>query len=195
MKVGSFSASIAVGVLCGSSAFSQGLLYGQEHIKHYSNSLAPYVVSPQRIVDRMLELADLKPGETVYDLGSGDGRVLFTAVQRYRAKAVGIEISDSLVGSTNDRIQRMGLQNDARVIHDDFRDVDLSPADVVTLYLATDTNEMIRPILEKSLRKGARVVSHDYAVLGWKPKLVDKDIPEARNHVIYLYEMPPAVKK
>ena len=62
--------------------------------KHYSNSLAPYVVSPQQIVDRMLELADPKPGETVYDLGSGDGRILITAVQRYHAKAVGIEISD-----------------------------------------------------------------------------------------------------
>jgi len=73
----------------------------QGRAKHYSNSLAPYVVSPQAIVDRMLEMADLKPGETLYDLGSGDGRILLTAVQRFRAKAVGIEISDALVDSTN----------------------------------------------------------------------------------------------
>jgi cyclopropane fatty-acyl-phospholipid synthase-like methyltransferase len=181
-------------VLCGMPAFSQGLLYGQERAKHYANSLAPYVVSPQHIVDRMLELADPKPSETVYDLGSGDGRILITAVQRYRSKAVGIEISDSLVKNTNDRIQRLGLQNDARVIHGDFLDVDLSAADVVTMYLATDVNEMLRPHLEKQLRPGARVVSHDFAIPGWKPKQVDKDLPEARNHVIYLYEIPPKKK-
>lgn len=174
-------------------AFSQGVLLGQR-TKHYANSLAPYVVSPQQIVDRMLELADLKPGETVYDLGSGDGRILITAVQRYRAKAVGIEISDALVYSTTERIQRLGLQNDARVIHGDFLHADLSPADVVTMYLATDANEMLRPNLEKYLHNGARVVSHDYAVPGWKPNVVDKDMPDARGHVIYLYQMPPKKK-
>jgi len=174
-------------------AFSQGVLYGQ-HIKHYTSSLAPYVVSPQQIVDRMLELADPKPGETVYDLGSGDGRILITAVQRYRARAVGIEISDALVQSTTDRIQKLGLQNDARVIHGDFLQVDLSPADVVTMYLATDANEMLRPNLEKYLKNGARVVSHDYAVPGWKATIVDKDLPEARGHVVYLYRMPQKKK-
>ena len=80
-----------------------------QQIKHYANSLAPYVVSPQEIVDRMLELADLKPGETLYDLGSGDGRILITAVSRFKAKAVGVEISDALVNSTNERIHRLGL--------------------------------------------------------------------------------------
>ena len=182
-------------VLCAVPAFSQGLLFGQTpRAKHYANSLAPYVVSPQQIVDRMLELADVRPGETLYDLGSGDGRILITAVQRYRAKAVGIEISDALVDSTNDRIRRLGLQDQARVIHSDFMQVDLSPADVVTIYLATDSNEILRPNLEKYLRKGSRVVSHDYAVPGWKAKMVDKDLPEARGHLIYLYEMPPKKK-
>ena len=182
-------------VLCGVPAFSQGLLFGQTpRAKHYANSLAPYVVSPQQIVDRMLELADLKPGETLYDLGSGDGRVLITAVQRFRAKAVGIEISDALVDSTNDRIRRFGLQNQARVIHADFMQVDLSPADVVTIYLATDSNEILRPNLERYLKTGSRVVSHDYAVPGWKAKIVDKDLPEARGHIIFLYEMPAKKK-
>jgi protein-L-isoaspartate O-methyltransferase len=184
--------AVGVLVLCGVPTFAQGLLYGQQKAKHYANSLAPYVTSPQQIVERMLELADLKPGEMVYDLGSGDGRILFTAVQRFHAKAVGVEISDVLAASTNERIQRLGLQNEARVIHGDFREVDLTPADVVTMYLATEANEMMRPNLEKFLKTGARVVSHDYMVPGWKPKLVDKDLPEARGHVIYLYSMPPA---
>ena len=177
-------------VLCGLPAFAQGPLIAQQHIKHYSNSLAPYVVSPQQIVDRMLEVADPKPHEIVYDLGSGDGRIIISAVQRYRVKAVGIEISEALVKSTTERIQRLGLQNDAKVINGDFLQVDLSPADIVTMYLATDVNEMLRPSLEKQLKPGARVVSHEYAIPGWKPKLVDKDFPEARNHVIYLYEIP-----
>jgi len=181
--------TLAVGLvsLCASPGFAQ-------RVKHYSNSLAPYVVSPQAIVDRMLEMADLKPSETLYDLGSGDGRILITAVQRFHAKAVGIEISDSLVANATDRIQNLGFQNEARVIHADMLNVDLSPADVVTIYLATDSNEILRPNLEKYLKKGARVVSHDYAVMGWKPKLVDKDVPEARGHVIYLYEMPARKK-
>src|ERR1700729_3661272 len=108
---------------------AQDLLYGQAHAKHYTNSLAPYVVSPQEIVDRMLELADLKPGEKLYDLGSGNGRILITAVTKFKAKAVGIEISDDLVNNTNDRIRRLGLSNDAQVIHGNFLDVDLSAAD------------------------------------------------------------------
>jgi len=180
---------LAVLAFSSMSAFAQGVLYGQK-IKHYTNSLAPYVVSPQQIVDRMLELADPRPGETVYDLGSGDGRILITAVQRYHVKAVGVELSDSLVQTTTERIQKLGLQNEARVIHGDFLQVDLRPADVVTMYLATDTNEMLRPNLEKYLRNGVRVVSHDYAVPGWKPVVVDRDLPDARGHVIYLYRMP-----
>jgi cyclopropane fatty-acyl-phospholipid synthase-like methyltransferase len=178
--------------LSGTQAFAQEL-YAQSRAKHYVNSLAPYVASPQEIVERMLELADLKPGETLYDLGSGDGRILITAVVRFKAKAVGIEISDDLVSSTNARIRRLGLDNDAQVIHGNFLNVDLSPADVVTMYLATDANEMLRPNLEKYLKKGSRVVSHDFAVPGWKPKLVDKDA-EPHGHVIYLYVMPPKTK-
>src|SRR5271170_7921953 len=132
MRILNLAVSLGVLSLCGGQVFAQGLLYGQQHAKHYANSLAPYVVSPQEIVDRMLELADLRPGEKLYDLGSGDGRILITAVVRFKAKAVGIEISDALVASTNDRIRRLGLDNDARVIHGNFLDADLSPADVVT---------------------------------------------------------------
>ncbi len=184
---------LGVWSICASLACAQTPVYGQQHIKHYANSLAPYVASPQEIVDRMLQLADLKPGETLYDLGSGDGRILITAVTRFKAKAVGVEISDDLVNSTNERIHRLGLDNDAHVIHGNFLDVDLSPADVVTLYLATYANEMLRPNLEKYLRNGARVVSHEYTVPGWKPNLVDKD-PEGHGHTIYLYVMPPKKK-
>src|SRR5581483_10402008 len=143
----------------------------------YEKSLGPYVTSPQEIVDDMLELARVQAGELVYDLGSGDGRVLITAVQRFKARAVGIELDSDLARQSMDKIARLGLQGDAKVINADVRTVDLSPADVVIMYLETDSNEKLRPKLEQSLRPGARVVSHEYKVPGWKATKVAKADP------------------
>src|SRR5580658_4200238 len=156
----------------------------------YANKLSPYVASPTRVVDRMLEMATIKPGETVYDLGCGDGRILITAVERYKARAVGVEISPKLVAKATSAIDRAGVAGQARVMQGDLLEVDLTGADVVTIYLATQLNERLRPRLEKYLKPGARVVSHDYAVPGWKPTKVDKT-DGSRSHLIYLYEMPP----
>lgn len=156
----------------------------------HARSLAPFVASPQRIVERMLELASVKPGETVFDLGSGDGRILVTAVQRFRAKAVGVELSERWAKLSTETILKLGLSGQARVIQGDMQDVDISGADVVTLYLLRDSNDSLRPKLEKSLRIGARVVSHDYEIRGWKPTLVDKTEAYSRHHTLYLYELP-----
>ena len=157
----------------------------------YSNKLAPYVSSPLRVVDRMLELAHIKPGETVYDLGSGDGRVLIAAAEKYKAHAVGIEISPKLVAEASAHIDKLGLADQARVIQGDMLKADLSRADVVIIYLVTSLNEKLRPRLEKFLKAGARVISHDYAVPGWKPARVEKTA-DRHTHLIYVYEMPPA---
>lgn len=156
-----------------------------------ADNLAPYVPSPQVVVERMLEAADLKPGETVYDLGCGDGRILFTAAGKFKAKAVGVEISPALVKQAGERAKSLGLQNRVRIIHGDLLRTDLSAADVVTLYLLTSSNEQLRPALEKQLRPGARVVSHDFEVRGWKPSRTEKVPAHNRTHTIYVYEMPP----
>ena len=157
----------------------------------YTNRLAPYVASPERVVERMLELANIKPGEKVYDLGCGDGVILIAAVELYKAKAVGVEISPKLVAKARSSIRKAGIEAEARVIQGDLLNVDISPADVVTLYLGTQLNEELRPRLEKYLKPGARVVSHDYAIPGWKPaKIAKTDGPH--GHLIYLYEMPAA---
>ena len=185
MSLGVFAALLAV------PAPAQNVLIAQGRSRNFERSLAPYVVSPQQIVDAMLDMANVKPNELVYDLGSGDGRVLITAAQRYRAKGVGIEIEDKLVRSSEERIAGMGLQDRIRIIHADLRDVDLSPADVVTMYLMTDSNEMIRPKLEQTLRAGTRVVSHEYKVPGWKPNREQWAEANSHGHVIYLYIMPP----
>ena len=156
----------------------------------YSNKLAPFVTSPQHIVERMLDLAAPKPGDVVFDLGCGDGRVLITAAQKYDAKAVGIELDEKLVKRATDRIAQMNLQNRVKVLQGDLLQADLSGADVVIVYLLTLSNEMLRPRLEMYLKPGARVVSYSYAFPGWKPVKVDRT-DEQHGHTIYMYEMPP----
>ena len=155
----------------------------------YGNKLAPYVASPVRVVDRMLEMANIKAGETLIDLGCGDGRILITAVERYKAKAIGIEISPKLVEQATTRIQREGLTDQARVVQGDLLKADLTGADIVTIYLESSLNQQLRPRLERFLKPGARVVSHDYPIPGWKPTKVDKS---DGRHLVYLYEMPPS---
>jgi SAM-dependent methyltransferase len=153
------------------------------------NRLAPAVPSPQNVVEKMLEAAKLKPGETLYDLGSGDGRVLIMAAQRFGAKAVGIEISAKEVQTSQERIKTLKLDNRVQVIEGDLLNADISPADVVTIYLLTSSNDLLRPHLERSLRPGARVVCHDYPIRGWNPVAVEEIDAHRRTHKIYVYEM------
>jgi len=153
----------------------------------YSSKLAPYVASPSRVVELMLDMARVKPGETVYDLGSGDGRILIAAAER-RAQAIGIEINPKLVAAASDEISRAGLSNRAKVIQGDVMATDFSMANVVTLYMDTGSNAKLRPQLEKQLKPGSRVVSHDYEIPGWKAARVEKT-DEKQPHTIYLYEI------
>jgi predicted RNA methylase len=152
--------------------------------------LAPSVPSPPNVVDRMLDAAHLKAGETLYDLGSGDGRVLIAAAQKYGAKAVGIEISKESVASSTKRIKDLKLDDKVRIVEGDLMKVDLSGADVVTLYLLTKSNDLLRPLLEKQLKPGTRVVSHDYAIRGWQPVRVETVEAHKRDHKLYVYEFP-----
>ena len=115
------------------------------------------------------------------------GLILITAVQKFRARAIGIEIDPKIAKEASDTILKLGLQNKARVVRADVFDVDLSQADVVTLYLTTSFNEKLRPKFEKTLRPGTRVVSHDYGIRGWNPKEVEEVFVHGRRHRIFLY--------
>ena len=164
--------------------------------RDFRNNLAPYVAAPEHAVDKMLEAANLKPGETLYDLGCGAGRIVIAAAQRYKVKAVGIEISESLAKSVAEKVKKEGLQKRVTIIHGDFMKTDLSKADVVTLYLATTANDTVRPNLEHFLRPHARVVSYDYPVPGWKPvETMDTSGYRGATHTIYLYQVPDSIKK
>ena len=156
----------------------------------------PFVPTPEVVVRRMLSVADVRPGELVYDLGAGDGRILSSAVKDFDAKAVGVELHPSRYETITKRIERECLGNSAAVIQDNFFNVNLSQADVVTLYLLTSVNSLIKPKLEAELRAGARVVSHDFPIHGWVPLHVEKVRDRFNNsHLIYLYQLPRSLKR
>ena len=154
-----------------------------------TNRLAPYVPSPPPVVERMLTLADVSERDTVYDLGSGDGRIVVMAARQFGAQAVGVEIDEKLVEQARERIKELKLDDRARILQQDLMQVDLSPASVVTLYLLWSSNKKLRPNLEKGLQAGSRVVSHDSRIEGWKPIKTEKLTGQVRNHTIYLYEI------
>jgi precorrin-6B methylase 2 len=154
-----------------------------------NEDLGPYLPSPQVVVEHMLTAAQIKPGETLYDLGSGDGRIVITAAQMFKANAVGVELSEVLCKSTLKKIAALHLESQVKIIHGNALKVDLSPADVVTLYLLTSSNARLRPILEKDLKPGARVVSLNFGMPGWKPARVETVHTDRQNHTIYVYEM------
>ena len=128
------------------------------------NILAPSYPSPQTVVDQMLTIAQVRPGEVVYDLGCGDGRIEISAARQFKARAVGIEIRKDIYERTAARVASLGLGDQVQIVHGNALQYDLSPADVVTLYLLTSSNERLKPVLLKYLRPGARVVSHDFEI-------------------------------
>jgi SAM-dependent methyltransferase len=139
-----------------------------------STYIAPFVSTPQEVVDRMLELAQVSPEDVLYDLGSGDGRIVITAARRYRAKAVGFEIDPALVTSSQRSIKEAGVEALAEIREQDIRTVDLSPASVVTMYLYPGANLRLRAAIMRQLKPGSRVVSHDFSMGDWKPDRVER---------------------
>lgn len=153
------------------------------------NTLAPDFPTPPTVVDKMLALAQVKPGETVYDLGCGDGRILFAAAQDFKAKAVGIEIRREIYEKTAKKVETAGLADQIKVLHGDALKTDLSQADVVTVYLLTSSNERLKPQFQKYLKPTARIISHDFEIKGWKADHVEKMIVGGHEHTIYLYHV------
>lgn len=153
------------------------------------DKLAPYFPTPLTIVEQMLKLGGLKAGEKMFDLGSGDGRIVVMAAQKFNADATGVEFDEALVKQSNVKIRKLGLSDRAHIIQGDILAQDYSAADLLTVYLLPESNMKVRPILEKQLKKGTRIVAHDFEFAGWTPvKVVDIDNDgEGRSHRLYLY--------
>ncbi len=154
-----------------------------------AEKLAPYYPTPETIVARMLELGELKAGEHMFDLGSGDGRIVIMAASKFKADATGVEFDQDLWKQSVEKIKSLGLEKTARIIHGDILKQDYSSADLITVYLLPNSNDKVRPLLEKQLKKGARIVAHDFEFSDWTPvKVVDiDDDGEGRSHRLFLY--------
>jgi SAM-dependent methyltransferase len=154
-----------------------------------SGKLAPYYPTPETIVEKMLRFGGLKAGEKMFDLGSGDGRIVIMAARKFGADATGVEFDKGIWKQSSDRVKSLGLEKRARIILGDIMNQDYSSAELLTVYLLPDSNEKVRPLLEKQLRKGARIVAHDFEFSGWTPERTEtiEDDGEGRSHTLFLY--------
>lgn len=138
------------------------------------SSLAPFVPTPQDVVDRMLELAGVTESDVVYDLGCGDGRIVITAAREYGARGVGVDFDPQRIAEANANAEAEGVQHLVTFIEQDAMTVDVSDATVVTLYLLSSSNLKLRPLLTEQLAPGARIVSHAFSMGDWSADQVDR---------------------
>jgi SAM-dependent methyltransferase len=138
-----------------------------------ATNLAPYVPTPPEVVDRMLSLAKVGPKDVVYDLGCGDGRIVIAAAKKYGARGVGVDIDPVRINESLANARKAGVEKLVTFKLQDAMQTDVSDATVVTLYLLSFANVQLRPILEKQLKPGARIVSHNFGMGNWDPDHVD----------------------
>jgi SAM-dependent methyltransferase len=137
-------------------------------------SLAPYVPTPQDVVDRMLKLGQVTKDDVVYDLGCGDGRIVVTAAKQFGARGIGVDIDPERIKESEANAKAAGVEHLVSFKLQDAMTVDVSPATVVTLYLLSASNMKLRPILTRQLRPGARIVSHAFTMGDWPPEKTDE---------------------
>lgn len=156
-----------------------------------SNALKeiPFVPTPYPVVEKMLHLASVKVDEVVYDLGAGDGRIVFTAANKFSAKGVAVELDPWRSGLIREKVIRQGLKEQIEVRQEDLFQTSLKGADVVTLYLLPEANRLLSKKLLQELTSGARVVAHDYPIPGWRPKEVLHVKCDGKIHTLYLYQL------
>jgi SAM-dependent methyltransferase len=146
----------------------------------------PYVPSPNVVVEGMLKLANVKKGDTVYDLGCGDGRIVITAAKTYGAHGVGVDIDPERIREATENAKKAGVDNLVKFQEGDLFKADIRNATVVTLYLLPNVNMKLRPRLLSDLRPGTRIVSHSFDMEDWKPE--KQETIDGRQ--IYLWVVP-----
>ncbi|HTF93805.1 MAG TPA: methyltransferase domain-containing protein [Verrucomicrobiae bacterium] len=156
----------------------------------------PFVPTPIEVIDKMLALAEVKKGDVVYDLGSGDGRIVIRAAQKFGVRAVGIEMDRLLLAKARKDAKSAGVAHLVEFRAEDALKADISKATVVTLYMLPWFNEAMKPSLQKYLKPGARIVAHDFGIEGWESdKMVKLAKPENKTggllhfHTLYLWRV------
>jgi len=165
-------------------------LFEGSHGREDAVDLAPFVPTPMVVVEKMLEMAGVTKSDVLYDLGCGDGRIVVTAARKYGARGVGIDLDPRRIAESQERAKREGVTSLVRFFQQDVMKADFSEATVVALYLLPESNELLRPLLEKQLKPGTRVVSHNYEIPGWEEKQAGYEVVTAEDgtqHTIYLY--------
>jgi SAM-dependent methyltransferase len=168
-------------------------VYPGSHGREDAADLAPFVPTPQTVVERMLEIAAVGRDDVVYDIGCGDGRMVITAAKKYLARGVGIDIDAALIEECRAGAKREGVEKLVRFLHMDATKARLTEATVLALYLLPESLETLQPLFDKDLAAGVRIVSHNYEIPGWDGRLVRSEIvtdEKGREHKIHLYRMP-----
>jgi len=171
-------------------SFDQVKLYEGTHGREDVADLAPFVATPYMIVDKMLELAEIQSNDVLYDIGCGDGRIVITAAKKFGTRGVGIDIDPQRIEESETAALKAGVDELVNFQLGDATQMDFSQATVITLYLLPESNELLRPPLEKQLQPGTRVVSHNYRIPGWDEKEThykDLEDEEGNFHTIYVY--------
>ena len=151
----------------------------------------PFVSTPDSVVIEMLRLAKVTKDDVVYDLGSGDGRIVIAAAKQFGARGVGIELERHLVAASEENARQAGVADRVRFVQGDIFEADLREATVVTLYLFPVVNAKLRPKLLRELRPGARIVSHMYGIGDWTPHDNSQVVVGKAIHFIYSWIVPP----
>jgi SAM-dependent methyltransferase len=150
-------------------------------------TLAPYIATPDDVVERMLALAQVTKEDVVYDLGCGDGRIPIAAALKYGARGVGLDIDPKLIEQSQANARAAGVEGQVEFRVQDVLTADVSPATVVTLFLLSSSNEKLRPLLTRQLKPGARIVSHAFSMgRSWPADRVDQFV-SARGDEVTLY--------
>ena len=149
-----------------------------------------YVATPEAVGAEMLKLAGVRPEDVVYDLGSGDGRLVITAAREFGARGVGVELDARLVQDSRESALKAGVADRVQFLWQDIFQADIGPATVVALYLRDDVNLRLRPKLLRELRPGTRVVSHDFDMGDWRPDRTARVKGPTREHTLYLWIVP-----
>jgi ribosomal protein L11 methylase PrmA len=174
----------ALFLLCSIYAGGARLIQAQDAPAE-NKKIVPFVPTPKEVVDKIIELGGVKKGDTHFDLGSGDGRIVISAAKN-GARAVGFEIDPELVKESRENIKKNGVENLAEIRQQDILTVDLSSASVVTMYLLPDVNMKLRPNILSQMKPGSRVVSHAFDMGDWKPDKTER----LNGRTIYLWIVP-----